>query len=96
MTVSVGPVQCGDCGAGLDESPHADPATKKPCPACGSSVRRFSVLVESRVTIRGGLGYKGRHAGVGRPFVKGFQGANLYRKSGVGMYLTRIIDRARD
>ena len=96
MTVSIGPVQCGICGAELEESPHADPTTRKPCPACGSLARRFGVLAESRAVIRSKLGYKARHAGGGKPFVEGLQGADLHRKTGVWMHLTRIIDRARN
>jgi len=51
VTVTFGPVQCGDCGAELTESPYSDPGTLKPCPACGSLARRFGVLMEAQVTI---------------------------------------------
>jgi hypothetical protein len=44
-------VSCKGCGEELEESPDADPATRDPCPQCGSTSRVVNVRVEERVHI---------------------------------------------
>ena len=36
-------VRCGQCGAALDEPPALAPHLRAPCPACGSTTRRYDV-----------------------------------------------------
>jgi len=39
-------VACKQCGALLDEDSGVEPERRKPCPVCGSKVRRFSLQAE--------------------------------------------------
>jgi restriction system protein len=43
-------VECDNCGLVLDEDPSRNPETRKPCPNCGSTARKFLVHLQGRIT----------------------------------------------
>lgn len=92
----MGTTKCGGCGRKLDESASLPPSERLPCPSCGSTARAFSEQVEDKVTNRERLGFKVKCGGKRRPAVEGVSGADLHRKSGRWMHLTRLIDRKKD
>lgn len=89
-------VACGNCGLPLEEDPNQPAEDRPACPACGSTARAFHITVHDSVTFHEKLGMKGRHAGGGKPFIEQIQGADLHRKTGKLMHLSRIIDREND
>jgi hypothetical protein len=43
-------VQCGECGALVDEPADTPADERKPCPKCGSTRRAFSLTLEAAIT----------------------------------------------
>ena len=89
-------VNCGNCGKKLDEDAHGPVDTRKPCPDCGSTARRFSEHLRATVVLRSKLGAKARHPDQRKPFHEQVVGADLQHKSGRSMHKERIIDREND
>jgi restriction system protein len=48
-------VECGNCGLVMDEDPRRNPETRKPCPHCGSTARKFLVHLQARITAKAEL-----------------------------------------
>ncbi len=48
-------VECENCGLVLDEDPKINPETRKPCPNCGSTSRKFFVHLQGRITAKAEL-----------------------------------------
>ncbi len=89
-------VACGNCGLLLHEDLGQPAENRPPCPACGSTTRAIHVTVYDTASFSEKLGVKGRHAGGGKPFMEQIHGADLHRKTGKLMHLSRIIDREND
>jgi len=89
-------VFCGACGLELEEDTSCPADRRKPCPVCGSKIRKFHVALRDSITFKEKLRLKGRHAVGGRPFIEEVSGNDLHRKSGKWVKLSRIIDRDND
>ena len=88
-------VQCGKCGAPIDE--REDPAEgRKPCPTCGSTIRQFNVHITEALHLHDSVSDKVKHAGAKKAHIEGFAGDDLHRKSGKWMKKERLIDREKD
>jgi restriction system protein len=48
-------VECENCGFVLDEDPRRNSETRKPCPNCGSTARKFLVHLQGRITTKAEL-----------------------------------------
>jgi hypothetical protein len=95
MPAELGPTTCGHCRMVLDESPHTGAKDRAACPSCGSLAGQFSIVVSGDLELHSRLDYKARAPGR-RPFVEDKIGADLHKKSGTWMRLTRVIDRVRN
>jgi len=89
-------VFCGECGDLLDEATDLVFDERGPCPICGSTSRKFSVLIQSEIFIKSKLRLKGRQGGQGKPFVEIVKGDDLSRFLKKWMKLDRLIDRDND
>ena len=89
-------VHCGNCKRILNEDPHVQPEQRIPCPSCGSSARMFQVSIHDNLVVRSKLGMKAKHPGSKKPFVEQTTGADLHRKTGKWMNLSRVYDREND
>jgi len=96
MSGSVPQVQCGACGATINEPQDLSPGKRTPCPACGSTTRKFSVFITETLTLRESLGFKAKRQGQGKPYVEGRSGDDLHRKTGKWMKKEQVIDREND
>lgn len=92
-------VACGSCGEALNEPSDLDVALREPCPACGSTSRRFGVELHSTVHAHSSLSAKARHGGATgkrKWFVEVFSGANWSRSLQRFVRKERTIDRDND
>jgi hypothetical protein len=87
---------CASCGKELNELPNISPNQRKPCPACGSFNRKFLVSIIETMEIHESLGMKGKHAGITRPFIETFSGAQWSYKLKNWIDKIRTIDRDID
>lgn len=96
MAIDDTTVLCGKCKAALKEMSDIQPDQRTPCPKCGSTSRHFEVtsLVSIGISVRAGM--KGKHPGDKTPFIEQISGADLFRKIGKWMHLSRVIDREND
>lgn len=96
MTVDETVVKCGKCKVALQERSDIQPDQRTPCPECGSTSRHFEVTSLVHIGIRTKAGMRAKHQGDKKPFVEGVSGADLFRKIGKWMHLSRVIDREHD
>jgi len=75
-------VQCAKCGTAIDEPPDMSADARKPCSKCGSTVRQFNAHVTETLHFHDSVSYKAKHPGTEKPYVEGFAGDDLHRKSG--------------
>ena len=94
--MTAGAVKCGACGTSLDEPSDRPAEARKPCDACGATVRRFEISLEGSLTLRSSIGTKLRRGGRGRPVVKSFGGDDLTVSTGRWVHRDRLIDREGD
>jgi hypothetical protein len=89
-------VECGQCGARLDEPSDLAIEDRAPCPACGSLGRHFKKTITATVELRPGLGFKGRRPGMRRPFIGGSKRPEVNRDRNKWVEVERTFDRAND
>ena len=90
-------VECGDCGNELDEATNKDPASRRPCPSCGSTRRIIRVNIEDRLELHSSLRYvhKGQRTGVrGRRLVEGSVG-DSQSADGTWAFVEQLVDRIK-
>ena len=90
------PVLCSQCET---EVIHEEGEPRIPCPACGSTARKFGVIATATVQARSSLAMKAKHDGAtGRHkwFVEQFEGWSLHRDSGRYRKVSQIVDRDND
>jgi len=88
-------VQCGNCQGPIDEPTDLPAENRKPCPSCGSTIRRINVRVSDTLTCHESLGLKLKDS-TGKSLSESLGGDDLHRKSGKWMHKTRIIDHKGD
>ncbi len=94
----IGPVHCNNCGAVLNESPHAPVEDRKPCPSCGSMAWLFEVTASASVEVHAKVNLKARHGQPGKvtPFRELTSGDDFYRKAGEWRDREYIIDHEKN
>ena len=95
-TATISKPICASCGKELNESPNISPDKRKPCPSCGSNKRNFSISITETLTLRESIGLKGKRAGLKRPFIEVFSGAQWSHKLKKWIDKIRTIDREKD
>src|SRR5579859_4770066 len=88
-------VQCGRCGAFVNEPANLPGDQRKACSSCGSTTRHFSVNVSDTLHFHESLGTKHKNA-AGKTLTESVIGDDLHRKTGKWMHKERVIDRAND
>ncbi len=71
------------------------PASRQPCPCCGSTARRFEQWLTASVTVRADLSLKAKPP-KGKPFMLQRVCAELFRLTGRWHRIHRVIDRRGD
>lgn len=89
-------VHCAKCDQPIHDPSGIKPEDRKPCPNCGSTVRRFIREVSDSFTLKSQLGFKAKRARAERPFIEGLGGDDQHRNSGKWMRKERVIDREKD
>ena len=89
-------VVCNACEASFEDKRNVAPERRRPCPSCGSTARLFFRTVATETKVEPSLGYKGRRAGKGKPFIIGKLGADWSVRLRRFVHLERIVDRAND
>lgn len=90
-------VQCGGCGAVLDET--AQQAERKPCPNCGSDLRQINLSVTDELQIKEQVGMKAKDptkTGKQKIRIEQLIGDDLHRNSGKWYKKVRVLDREND
>lgn len=91
--VETGPVNCGQCGHLINESPHMAAEDRLPCPACGSTTRHIEVRICLAVETHSDLGLKHRRLGAKRPISEQKHGDSFSKRLGRWMRRSRVVDR---
>ena len=89
-------VTCVRCDAPIDELPNAVAGDRKPCPRCGSTLRRFDVAISVTVEAHSDLGPKQRRPGFKKPIHEQKSGSSFSVRLKRWMRRTRMIDREND
>ena len=89
-------VYCGGCQRALIEAADLPRSQRVPCPECGSTLRRFSVHLQSEGRGHSTLALKAKSPGMRKPFLELKQGDDLHRVTGLWSSLLRVIDRRRN
>lgn len=87
---------CGNCGAQIDESPHAPTSEKQPCPSCGSRSRAFKGAFTATATGQASMRFKAKRPGYKKPIYEGRYEPSVQRTTGIMMRLERFFDRIND
>ncbi len=90
------PVHCAKCGAAIDEPANTKPEDREPCPACGSTSRKFEVALEGKLEFHDSIRLKLNDAASGKTKIDQVSGDDQHRKSGKWMKKERLIDREKD
>lgn len=88
-------VQCGACGAFVNEPANLPSNQRKGCPYCGSTTRHFNVNVSDTLHFHESLGMRHKNA-AGKTLAESMSGDDLHRKTGKWMHKERVIDHASD
>jgi len=91
-----GAVTCGKCGTSLDEPSDLPVHARRPCEACGATIRRHEVSLEDSLTLKSSTSSKLQRGGKGRPVVEAFGGDDLTVSTGRWIHRDRLIDHESD
>ena len=89
-------IECVQCGSVIDEEPNTPIEIRRPCPKCGSLNRLNEKTLSSSIPVYGGVKFKARHGGNGKPFVEGKVLNEIYRKTNKLVKRALRIDRDND
>jgi hypothetical protein len=90
-------IACGQCGTALDEPSDTPIEDRSPCPACGSTLRRYAVALEGKITFRERIHLKKFEGKAkGRAAEEIIQGDDFNSDTGRWFDLKRRIDRTND
>lgn len=92
-TTAMGPTECADCGATIDEPGGMSISNRTPCSVCGSTNRNMSASVNEVAKIREKIGMKQKRPGYKRPVFESVSGDDVHKVTGQWNKLTREIDR---
>ena len=89
-------VSCSECGASVLEQGQVD--DPEPCPGCGSTARKFAVILTDAAAAYDSLATKARHGDVGqaKPFREAFTGFDYHRDRHEWRQVSRVVDREND
>jgi hypothetical protein len=89
-------IRCASCNAMLEESADAKPESRRPCPNCGSTFRRFDMEINASVEFHDSLKFVLKSSITGKTVKEGIGGDDLHRKSGKWVKKERLIDHEKD
>jgi hypothetical protein len=89
-------IRCASCNAMLEESSDTKPESRRPCPDCGSTSRRFDMEINAVVEFHDSLKFVLKSSITGQTVKEGMGGDDLHRKSGKWMQKERLIDHEKD
>ena len=90
------PVLCGQCETAVA---YAEREPRIPCAVCGSTARKFGVIVAETIQARSSLAMKAKHdaaTGKHKWYLEQFEGWSLHRDSGQYRKVSQIVDREND
>jgi predicted RNA-binding Zn-ribbon protein involved in translation (DUF1610 family) len=89
-------IRCASCDALIEEETDTKPENRKPCPRCGSTIRKFGVETAGSVPLHDSLKYALKSCASVKIVAEGMGGDDLHRKSGKWMQKERLIDHEND
>lgn len=88
---------CGKCNEDLSLGFNPSEPDNRPCPKCGSLLKRVEIVFEDQVPVpKEMLDLKGKQSGKKKPVIEYKSGDEIRRSTGEWVEKVRVIDREHD
>jgi len=95
MTDTKDTVKCANCGASIDCIGDT-PDHRAPCMNCGSRKRIYSISINEKMVMRGGIGMSVKRPGGKRPYIEDRSVPDFSKSREKLVHREQVIDRDND